>query len=146
MTLTDAIASYKNYLKTEYPRSIPTTDAELVRNSLLYLLANKDGGSITSVGPTPSTPVDGTVGTTAVDVATAKSDRTSILIHNHSTSASLLIHCGQDAKPNSGLFVLHPERSIAIEGVLAGLRISAVVKTRSGSVNYTAIELLETTN
>ena len=139
MTLTDAIASYKNYLKTEYPRSIPTTDAELVRNSLLYLLANKDSESITSVKPTPSTPVDGTVGTKAIDLATAKSDRTAIFIHNNGAGV-LKLNFGADVTATSCIYTIDPGQTLREDSVLASLRISAIAD--AANTNYSYIEVL----
>lgn len=143
MKLTDAIASYREFVRGEYSRGIPTTDSELVRNALLYILANPIPNlKASSERGEPSAPVNGTITTSAADLITANTNRTAVIIHNHSDRNPLKIHCGYDASSTSGLFVLQPEGTLSIEGSLAKLRINAIA-TDGNPINYTVIEFLE---
>ena len=132
MTLTEAIASYESYLKAKYPRSIPTTEADKVRNSLLYMLANVNKVGDISWGGS----IDDSVGMSDRALLNAVNTTRHFLICNLSTTLGEYIYLNVDrpASTSSAVAIVQPGQTVILEG--QGKQEIHIIAT-SNSVNFT---------
>lgn len=134
------IDRYVEYIKTTYRRNIPITEADLIRNTLLHIIASNFKDVATASFTTANYSSAIAINNTPQDLATANKNRTSLTIQNLDNTDVLLVGIGEDAYSGRS-YEIEPRGVGVVEEGEADKRIS-VLSSKTG-LKFVAIARLK---